>query len=106
MLPLCAAAGAAHTLSVERGPFSFRAARGVCRANEARGLVKAGAVTVLDKPIDAVDPVADARGFEADVVLVDCLDRAGGLGMRLLRSIDAVARKGIASLDALVPPGA
>ena len=105
VLPLCAAAaGAAHTLSVERGPFSFRAARGVCRANEARGLVKAGAVTVLDKPIDAVDPVADARGFEADVVLVDCLDRAGGLGMRLLRSIDAVARKGIASLDALVAP--
>ena len=105
VLPLCAAAaGAAHTLSVERGPFCFRAARGVCRANEARGLIKAGAVTVLDKPIDAVDPVADARGFEADVVLVDCLDRAGGLGMRLVRSIDAVARKGIASVDALVAP--
>ena len=105
VLPLCAAAaGAAHTLSVERGPFCFRAARGVCRANEARGLVKAGAVTVLDKPIDAVDPVEDARGFEADVVLVDCLDRAGGLGMRLVRSIDAVARKGIASVDALVAP--
>ena len=106
VLPLCAAAaGAARVFSVERGPFSFRAARGVCRANEARGLVRPGAITVLDRPIDSVDPTDDVlRGAAADVVLLDVLDRAGGLGMRLLRSIDAVARKGLASRDALVSP--
>ena len=106
MLPLCAAAaGAARVFSVERGPFSFRAARGVCRANEARGVVRPHTITVLDRPIDQVDPTDDKlRGAAADVVLLDVLDRAGGLGMRLLRSIDQVARKGLASRDALVSP--
>lgn len=106
VLPLCAAAaGAARVFSVERGPFSFRAARGVCRANEARGVVRPNTITVLDRPIDQVDPTDDKlRGAAADVVLLDVLDRAGGLGMRLLRSIDQVARKGLASRDALVSP--
>ena len=106
VLPLCAAAaGAARVFSVERGPFSFRAARGVCRANEARGVVRPDTITVLDRPIDQVDPTDDKlRGAAADVVLLDVLDRAGGLGMRLLRSIDQVARKGLASRDALVSP--
>jgi predicted RNA methylase len=106
VLPLCAAAaGAARVFSVERGPFSFRAARGVCRANEARGVVRPNTITVLDRPIDQVDPTDDKlRGALADVVLLDVLDRAGGLGMRLLRSIDQVARKGLASRDALVSP--
>jgi predicted RNA methylase len=106
LLPLCAAAaGAARVFSVERGPFSFRAARGVCRANEARGVVRPNTITVLDRPIDQVDPTDDKlRGAGADVVLLDVLDRAGGLGMRLLRSIDQVARKGLASRDALVSP--
>ena len=109
VLPLCAAAaGAARVFSVERGPFSFRAARGVCRANEARGLLKPGTVTVLDKPVDGLaagDLIReDARAAKADVVLVDILDRAGGLGMKLLRSIDAVASKGLVSIDALVSP--
>ena len=109
VLPLCAAAaGAARVLSVERGPFSFRAACGVCRANEARGFLKPGVVTVLDKPVDAVAAGdfarEDERATKADVVLVDLLDRAGGLGMKLLRSIDAVATAGLVAPDALVTP--
>lgn len=105
VLPLSAShAGSDRVFSVERGRFSFRAARGVVRANEENGKVDKNIIQVLDRPVTAIDLKGDMDGFKANVLVTDLLDRAGGLGMGVLSALDACATHGLLTQDVVVVP--
>mmetsp|Transcript_10017 Transcript_10017/g.37155 ORF Transcript_10017/g.37155 Transcript_10017/m.37155 type:complete len:1193 (+) Transcript_10017:197-3775(+) len=105
VLPLiAAAAGSAAVFSVERGRFSFRATKGVVKFNETAGRVPKGVIKTLDRPVTTIDLAEDMENKKANCVVTDLLDRAGGLGMGVLRALDTCASRGLLTKDVAVVP--
>ena len=132
VLPLiAAAAGSAAVFSVERGRFSFRATKGVVKFNETAGRVpkvsnwafpksrtticpyktlttfllqSKGVIKTLDRPVTTIDLAEDMENKKANCVVTDLLDRAGGLGMGVLRALDTCASRGLLTKDVAVVP--